>query len=451
MPCDAFLLALYRLLDDRPVDVYYTWECLPPDPTSKRKTLPPKKLTKHHPPYTTYKTVAIPLPTNARPGERWRIGLSVPSVRGGAAGNIEDMEQCLPLRRGRVISAWSEGIQILPPPHAQAGSTEKPIRKKAKDASANGKGKSSALMKEGKKTVVVKQTRITRSWRLPPLPRAEQVGDEGVIITAGAASSEGEGKLRKRKYEESTSAEVHVDESARRGNKEKERVLKIVEETSYDLDKVSIWTSTTYAVTSLYWNWVQKIWDSGLALSSYLTALLLDPESQEVNASTLRKEMISRFLKPDANVIEIGAGTGLVTIALAAALGRVDVGNTGDGMDDDGETSDNARRWATRRLMITDLGESYDGHSLSCAHLLLDNIASALPLIEENVALNTLLWTASDLSVSKLDQQADDAFCAMNIIGRELDWAHEVPAWVWGASEDDSRESSVARPLDLIM
>lgn len=65
----------------------------------------------------------------------------------------------------------------------------------------------------------------------------------------------------------------------------------------------------------------QKIWDSGLALSAWLHARL--PQSSSIN-NALTKSYLHRLLPGSGNVriVELGAGTGLVSFALGAALRR---------------------------------------------------------------------------------------------------------------------------------
>lgn len=87
-------------------------------------------------------------------------------------------------------------------------------------------------------------------------------------------------------------------------------------------------------------------------------------------------------------ILEIGAGTGLVTIALAAAL---------------------ARRGATvaHELVTTDLRELRVDSP--CSTSLTGFAASAIPLIDENIALNQHLWPSE-----------------IRLEARVLDWDEEV-------------------------
>lgn len=94
-------------------------------------------------------------------------------------------------------------------------------------------------------------------------------------------------------------------------------VLRIVEQTSFDLDKVRItpFTILSSALTPPR----QKIWDSGLALSAWLHAHL----SSSTPAHRLISEYLSRLTEAGGvRVIELGAGTGLVSFAIGSAVRR---------------------------------------------------------------------------------------------------------------------------------
>ncbi|KAF8322250.1 hypothetical protein DL93DRAFT_2129895 [Clavulina sp. PMI_390] len=131
--------------------------------------------------------------------------------------------------------------------------------------------------------------------------------------------------------------------------------LTLREETSYDLDK--------------------KIWDSGLGLSAWLSR----PQSWESN------ESLRALLTQDSvlSVLELGCGTGLVSLALAALL---QVSRAGK------ETS----------ILATDL-------------------ASALPLIAHNFEANAPLYTSVSLTAEELDWEDDPtAIKARYPLGHDL-------------------------------
>jgi len=61
-------------------------------------------------------------------------------------------------------------------------------------------------------------------------------------------------------------------------------------------------------------------------------------------------------------------------------------------------------------------------------------VASAIPLIDENIELNRGLWKASS---------------GVTVLSGVLDWDEEVPDWVWtlGGEEGEDEEAG----LDLIL
>lgn len=154
----------------------------------------------------------------------------------------------------------------------------------------------------------------------------------------------------------------------------------------------------------------QKIWDSGLALASYFIELEIQPRSGlPSSSSALPLDMLERLNRPRARVLEIGAGTGLVGIGLAAS-----------GLS------------SGARIMITDLRESRCPILGARLDGLIRRIlaASAIPLIDENIVLNESLWDS-------------DARVRSGV----LDWDDEVPDWVWNWDEPEGTTA----PLDVIV
>ncbi|KAH8103850.1 putative methyltransferase-domain-containing protein [Cristinia sonorae] len=112
--------------------------------------------------------------------------------------------------------------------------------------------------------------------------------------------------------------------------------LRVTEQTSFDLDK--------------------KIWDSGIGLSCWLTDLATSSKSE----SGLQ-QLENRLLNSSSlNIIELGAGTGIVALTLGALLSAKRVSNH-DGC-----------------IITTDL-------------------ASAMPLLEHNIAQNAHLFTSPSM------------------------------------------------------
>lgn len=178
--------------------------------------------------------------------------ISVPLPKGAKAGELWRLGLLAPPAQGPssiplerlladpgVLGVWSEGIELLP---AFAPDPKEKAKGKADSKAKKGdKGK-------GKAKEAPKQSRITRSWP-----------------TAYGA-------------------------------------LKVVEQTSFDLDKVSFGRSSTADE--------QKVWDSGLALSAWLGR----------NLSTSHPHALARRvldLIPGNSILELGSGTGLVSIALS--------------------------------------------------------------------------------------------------------------------------------------
>ncbi|KAF9244653.1 putative methyltransferase-domain-containing protein [Melanogaster broomeanus] len=84
-------------------------------------------------------------------------------------------------------------------------------------------------------------------------------------------------------------------------------IFDIVEQTSFDLDK--------------------KIWDSGIGLSSWLVQLYAGKLEATVLLSDLRESLFSR---DNRNIVELGAGTGVVAITLGILRSKLDIsGQTG--------------------------------------------------------------------------------------------------------------------------
>ncbi|KDQ21159.1 hypothetical protein BOTBODRAFT_99581 [Botryobasidium botryosum FD-172 SS1] len=125
-------------------------------------------------------------------------------------------------------------------------------------------------------------------------------------------------------------------------------VVTIKEQTSFDLDK--------------------KIWDSGLALSSWLRrkiALFKDEGPVEHDLAK-ELELFARLLSNEScNLACLGTGTGLVGIALAALL-------------------QTRQSLAPRNILVTDL-------------------PSAIPLIQHNISANAGLYTSVSLAADVLD------------------------------------------------
>ncbi|KAJ9120634.1 hypothetical protein QFC22_002563 [Naganishia vaughanmartiniae] len=204
-----------------------------------------------------------------------------------------------------------------------------------------------------------------------------------------------------------------------------EETLKVVEQTSFDLDK--------------------KIWDSGLALSAWLQDHLLRHHTRAadnsvhplIDAYLNRITTVSRppLINVDnetddgrarrtIRVVELGAGTGLVSFALASAV---------------------RRRWRNHEGRTAgEVREVVDKETPMAYEIYTTDLESALPLIDENAALNSRLWApapeareVADSDTAKDEAQARDIMSGQDVTepkieihSEVLDWEEDLPSWV---------------------
>lgn len=112
---------------------------------------------------------------------------------------------------------------------------------------------------------------------------------------------------------------------------------------------------------------LQKIWDSGLALSAWLFEVLESKRwnnvqhIEELHHRLGHQEGISASSSTEKRIVEIGAGTGLVAIALAACLRR-QLSRAGDG-----EVEEAHEESPKFDILTTDLRELLtSGHPAHC-------------------------------------------------------------------------------------
>jgi hypothetical protein len=163
-----------------PTEIYYLWQDISGGRSGKKTKA--EHLTTYASPGSTYKSIPVPLPTSARPGQSWRLGL-FPTDHGP---NHQLLAKVLD-EGSEVLGVWSGPIEIL---GAMEERQVKRVKLDGKDSKQNGKGKGKEREKE--KDDGPKQTRIQREWTLGP------------------------------------AAEDEVQD-----------MLRIIEQTSFDLDKVS--------------------------------------------------------------------------------------------------------------------------------------------------------------------------------------------------------------------
>ncbi|KAL0955132.1 hypothetical protein HGRIS_004045 [Hohenbuehelia grisea] len=122
---------------------------------------------------------------------------------------------------------------------------------------------------------------------------------------------------------------------------DEEVILKVTEQTSFDLDK--------------------KIWDSGIGLSSWVTAL------HDAGPGTHGNLHTALFSEGTRHILELGAGTGIVSLVLAAL----------------------------RTASLTPGAEH--------AQILTTDLPSAMPLLEQNIKTNSRCFSTSPPQAAVLD------------------------------------------------
>ncbi|WWC68720.1 uncharacterized protein I206_102654 [Kwoniella pini CBS 10737] len=306
-----------------PTLIHYTWQRISPSVSPPNKS---QELTTFIPPQSTYKPIHIPLPDNVQIGESWRLGLFSPSITNTGTKKLnEPSSSLLQLCEDEVdiLGVWSEGINII---RSDFNPSTSGVVKGINSKNQSNKIKDKRKGKE--KYDIQKQGRITREFKL-------------------------------------SKSEDNDNEEEEEGIKNK---LKIIEQTSFDLDK--------------------KIWDSGLALSSWFWKYLEPNRNLHTRQLAIDiLNLISR--KEDLNILEIGSGTGLVSIALTLAFKKYLSNHK-------------------RLIIATDLD-------------------TAIPLMNENLEYNNLK--------PFLNSQLDENDIKSNTIiqAKILDWDKELPNWLFNS------------------
>ncbi|CAE6438440.1 unnamed protein product [Rhizoctonia solani] len=177
--------------------------------------------------------------------------------------------------------------------------------------------------------------------------------------------------------------------------------LRITEQTSFDLDK--------------------KIWDSGVAVSSWLAKLLTSPDSparsHELIEHFRTRFQVVRDRDRALQIVELGTGTGLVSLVLGALLAQRR--SSDDQMEDSGPVMH-------ARILATDL-------------------SSAIELIDHNKASNSHLINGNSSGV----EGPEETFrtCEIELHAVELDWDSPIPSSVW----PKDRSSGAQYPFDIII
>jgi len=145
---------LTRRLLFEPINISYSWQRLSP---TLGPIIPGSEELSWNPPESTYKAINLALPSAAKPGESWRIGLHIGSYKD------TDITHYVSDTPG-VISVWSEGIALVRGEPSSSGNVRvfgSTTKGKKGDEGKTGKGKGKGKEIEGKK-----QARINREWTI---------------------------------------------------------------------------------------------------------------------------------------------------------------------------------------------------------------------------------------------------------------------------------------------
>lgn len=185
-----------------------------------------------------------------------------------------------------------------------------------------------------------------------------------------------------------------------------------------------------------------------MALASFLTDLLDCSSdfsgSRGYDAPSCIK--LQSLLHASARrIIELGAGTGLVSLALAAALYNCRCRLRAS-------RSELSQGGSAPTLLVTDLREPFaarEYRSSETTMLICESTASALPLLDRNISLNCALWNTPE-SKGATGPCSDN----IDVKGAILDWEQDIPTRVWSDTSDSAGEIAgpvQASPFDLIM
>ncbi|TRM65377.1 hypothetical protein BD626DRAFT_217798 [Schizophyllum amplum] len=178
-----------------------------------------------------------------------------------------------------------------------------------------------------------------------------------------------------------------------------ELLLTITEHTGYDLDK--------------------KIWDSGIGLSSWICGLAHATSEAECN-DLVQKMRRALFGLGGRRIIELGAGTGIMSLALAALRYLLRSQST--------STRSEARPDDVDDVPILNQNEKDDqngGYNQPEDEIFITDLSSALPLLEHNIQQNKHLLGRPVHKTSATDTARSDARAgeaAESLQALELDW-----------------------------
>ncbi|GJJ11469.1 hypothetical protein Clacol_005702 [Clathrus columnatus] len=326
---------------DEAIEIFYSWFRVPsPSKSSNDNNItfnlrsfesmePKMKLTTWHI-SSMYKALPVPLPHTARRGQEWRLALF-------CEREPSSLSPSNSLLNSVIIDLTEEKLGNLPFPvismPIKIGDNSNIPAISLKKA----KGKTNTSVKNsGKNTSLqtVKQSQIERFYS---------------ILSLSSVSGS------------STNPVIPVDIT---GLDNQPIVICVREDTSFDLDK--------------------KIWDSGLMLSSWLSKLFISSNTQMSGGSNPLKNRIwerisiSRNWDPEdkktsrTSVLELGCGTGIVSICFASLLNCLASNQSGQQLE----------------IIATDLG-------------------SAIPIIDHNISANKHAYPLVDIKSLILDWDND--------------------------------------------
>ncbi|CAE6483846.1 unnamed protein product [Rhizoctonia solani] len=177
--------------------------------------------------------------------------------------------------------------------------------------------------------------------------------------------------------------------------------LRITEQTSFDLDK--------------------KIWDSGVAVSSWLAKLFTSPkglgQSHELIEHFRARLQSARDRDRKLEIIELGAGTGLVSLVLGVLFAQC------------GQF----------------LGQVEESGPIVRARILATDLSSAIELIDHNKTSNSHLFDGSTSMFEGSEEPRRT--CEIELHAAELDWDSPIPSKVWPRDQ----RSGAQHPFDIIL
>lgn len=233
----------HRLLQDRPTEIHYAWQrsdVAVPHGTHTSTDF----LTRYQPPETTFASVSIPLPSQARPGQEWRLGLfAINPLSEPVDSRVSLVEGTIPLTPGQIVGVWSEGIKVT---LESKLASQDPVRSQSlprrKKQKSNLVSADSVTRSGGPKKIKdqgEKQSRITRAWVITrQSSNAAEAKDTTIAKSTDRHNQLGLSSSLKRDSGASTKRDSSSTPGAASATSVPDDILRVVEQTSFDLDKV---------------------------------------------------------------------------------------------------------------------------------------------------------------------------------------------------------------------